>query len=126
MPINLNRLPDSLNPKNPVEIALAEEEALSLCDSKLSDEALHSLGNEAPLVGKLAVRLAMSRRAIRRISRPIKLAVVFGMWRETARLSVNSSQNPNGEDCLRRKLEQMHRLLGETNIDWRLIAVDDG
>ena len=55
-----------------------------------------------------------------------KIAVVFAMWGEQNRLQPKSGDNPNGEDSLVAKLEQLEWAAKDTSIDWQLYAVDDG
>jgi hypothetical protein len=57
---------------------------------------------------------------------PKKVAVVFAMWGEQNRLLPKSENNPNGEDSLVAKLEQLDWAARESTIDWHLYAVDDG
>jgi hypothetical protein len=79
-----------------------------------------------PLEFRLAVMLVRSRQNILRITRPIKIAVVFAMWGEHNRLLPKSDTNPNGEDCLRIKLTQLEWITSGTPINWVVYAVDDG
>ena len=51
---------------------------------------------------------------------------MFAMWGEQNRLQKKSDNNPNGEDLLNVKLDQLAWLFKGSNIDWKLYAVDDG
>ncbi len=55
-----------------------------------------------------------------------RIQVQFAMWGEHNRLRPRTEDNPGGEDSLRVKLDQLDWLLGDTAIDWRLVAIDDG
>lgn len=97
----------------------------------LSDLALDALQEaarraDAPLEFKLAVKLADARRYGVGVKRPLNIGVVFAMWGEQNRLHPKSDDNPNGEDSLRTKIEQLHWATEGTTIDWTLYAVDDG
>ncbi len=82
--------------------------------------------DDAPLEFKIAAKLVDSRRFLRYNKRPLKLGVVFAMWGEQNRLRPKSPDNPNGEDALRVKLEQLAWATKDTPMSWTLYAVDDG
>ena len=81
---------------------------------------------DAPLELRLAHKLVASRRWLTTSDRPLKVAVVYAMWGEHNRLLPRSADNPNGEDSLRVKLDQLAWACAGTPIDWHLVAVDDG
>ena len=81
---------------------------------------------DAPLEFKIAAKLVHSRRFMERVDRPLNLAVVFAMWGEQNRLRPRSADNPNGEDLLRIKVEQLTWATQNTPVEWTLYAVDDG
>ena len=83
-------------------------------------------GPDAPLEIKLAAKLVNSRRYASGVQRPVNIGVVFAMWGEQNRLLPKSDRNPNGEDSLRTKIQQLHWVTAGTQIDWTLYAVDDG
>lgn len=89
---------------------------------------LEALGRDSSrnLDLRLATRLAASKRLLDGASWAHPVAVVLAMWGERRRLRPASAYNPTGEDALHVKLDQLDWLLGETGIDWRLYAVDDG
>ncbi|MCP3992495.1 MAG: glycosyltransferase, partial [Actinomycetia bacterium] len=74
----------------------------------------------------LADKLAQSKGAVEASAWTGKLAVVFAMWGEQRRLLPRSADNPTGEDSLNTKLDQLAWLFDGSNVDWSLIAVDDG
>ena len=81
---------------------------------------------DAPLEFRLAVMLVRSRQNMLRVKRRLNVAVVFAMWGEHNRLRPKSDTNPNGEDCLRTKLDQLDWATTGTPINWVVYAVDDG
>ena len=102
------------------------EKLLSLPESHSDVFSTAARGPGTPLEFRLAVMLVRSRRNILRITRPLNIAVVFAMWGEHNRLLPRSDTNPNGEDCLRTKLNQLDWAAAGTPINWRVYAVDDG
>lgn len=75
---------------------------------------------------RMASLLLDSRAAVHAVSQPLKVAVVFPMWGEHARLQPPCENNPDGEDTLRIKLDQLNWLFDRSLIDWQLYAIDDG
>ncbi|EAR01650.1 glycosyltransferase [Maribacter sp. HTCC2170] len=86
------------------------------------------LGNEksSPLSFRIAAKIADSKQYIDSCNRKLKIGVVFAMWGEQNRLQKKSDDNPNGEDLLNVKLEQLNWLFKDSEIAWKLYAVDDG
>ena len=76
--------------------------------------------------GALALKLAQSKAAVREAGWSGRLAVVFAMWGEQRRLLPRSADNPTGEDSLVAKLDQLSWLFEGSDVDWSVIAVDDG
>ena len=56
----------------------------------------------------------------------MRVGIVFAMWGEQNRLRPRTADNPNGEDSLRTKLDQLDWVARDTAIDWTVYAVDDG
>lgn len=82
---------------------------------------------DVPLEARIANLLARSRRWIRTHDVDVDLGVVFAMWGEHNRLLPASASNPNGENALATKLEQLDWATRiNPGIRWRLYAVDDG
>ena len=79
-----------------------------------------------PMEARMAGLLASSKKWLLQNKQPKKVAVVFAMWGEQNRLLPNSPDNPNGEDSLVAKLEQLDWAAKDSKIDWHLYAVDDG
>ena len=70
--------------------------------------------------------LARSKAAIHAIGWTGHVAIVIAMWGERRRLLARTDENPLGEDAMRVKLDQLDWLFAETDVEWTLIAVDDG
>ena len=105
------------------------ELAESLLDlQRTSPEQLILLSQkeDCPLLFKLAVKLVLSRQAINQIKQPITVGVVFAMWGEHHRLLNKSTTNPNGENSLLNKVQQLQWICQQSQVDWRLYPVDDG
>lgn len=81
---------------------------------------------DSPLEFRLAHKLIDSCRYIKSITNPIKLGVIFAMWGEHNRLRPKTDDNPNGEDSLRVKLQQLAWVTAGTPVSWTVYAVDDG
>ena len=81
---------------------------------------------ETPLEFKIAVKLFESKKFLLENQQPVKLGVLFAMWGEQNRLLPKTERNPNGEDSLRVKLQQLKWATKGSKIKWNLYAVDDG
>jgi len=79
-----------------------------------------------PIDLALAAKLARSKALVRASGWTGHLAIMIAMWGERRRLLPRSDGNPLGEDALRVKLDQLDWLFAGTDVDWSLIAVDDG
>lgn len=79
-----------------------------------------------PLMFKLAVKLVESRRLLMNITTPLTVGIVFAMWGEHHRLNKRSKINPNGENSLITKIEQLSWITEGTGVHWKLYPVDDG
>jgi len=113
--------------------SLDQERLLNLAEALLSlpELSLEELRETArfegtPLEFKVAAKLAESRRFLERFPTNVKLGIVFGMWGEQNRLRPCDDDNPNGEDSLRTKLDQLAWVTRDTNVEWTLYPVDDG
>lgn len=102
------------------------EALLDLPDLTL--EALNdaAMAADTPLEFKLAAKLVQSRRFMEANAKPMKVGVLFAMWGEQNRLYPKSDDNPNGEDSLRVKLDQLAWITADSPVEWTLYAVDDG
>lgn len=83
-------------------------------------------GSPLALGARVALKLAMSRRVLGDIERPHHVSIVFAVFREHVRI-LPASEHPDGEDFVRRKLDQLRWLFGPTpRHSWDLTIVDDG
>ena len=109
----------------------ADQESLYALTNQLLEGSVDAVLDAAkdenvPLEFKLAAKLVDSRSYLLGVKRPLKIGVVFAMWGEQNRLHPKSESNPNGEDSLRVKIEQLNWATGGTPVDWALYPVDDG
>ena len=81
---------------------------------------------ETALEFRIAAKLVESKRFLNTVTKPLKIGIVFAMWGEHNRLKPKTEDNPNGEDSLRVKLEQIAWATNNSPLDWTLYAVDDG
>ncbi len=74
----------------------------------------------------LVFKLVRSRKLILNRQKPLKVSVVFAVYKEHNRIR-KQSEHPHGEDFLVKKVEQLRWLFaGMKNIVWELVVVDDG
>ncbi len=109
----------------------ADRQSLSVLTEQLLtmplDEVKAAAREEnAPLEFKIGAKLADSRQFLLKNEQPVKIGVVFAMWGEQNRLRPKADDNPNGEDALRVKLEQLAWATAGTAVSWKLYVVDDG
>ena len=99
-----------------------------LVASGASAEELRAAGAkpDRPLDLRVAIKLALSKSAVRRLDWSGRLGVVFAMWGEQRRLRPRDESNSTGEDALHVKLDQLQWLFSGTDVDWRVYPVDDG
>lgn len=97
--------------------------ALSVSQEELEEIAYRS---DTALEFRIAAKLVESKKYISTVTKPLKIGIVFAMWGEHNRLKTKTKDNPNGEDSLRVKLEQIAWATKSSPIDWTLYAVDDG
>jgi glycosyltransferase involved in cell wall biosynthesis len=86
------------------------------------------LGNNtnSPLAFRIAAKIFDSKDYINSCQQQLKIGVVFAMWGEQNRLLKKTKSNPNGEDLLNVKVDQLAWLFKDSKIDWKIYAVDDG
>lgn len=81
---------------------------------------------QGALALRLALMLAMSKLWVRTISEPLRLSVVFAVYKEHNRIRTQA-EHPHGEDFLRKKVAQLDWLFeAAPQVSWELIIVDDG
>jgi hypothetical protein len=74
----------------------------------------------------LASKLALSKMYIKQIDSPLHVSLVLAMYNEHNRIRSKSSDNPYGEDFVRRKVDQMDWLLKDSPVTFTMVLVDDG
>ncbi len=91
-------------------------------------DEIQTLGNDSstPLSFRIAAKIIDSKNYIGSTHHDLKIGVVFAMWGEQNRLRKKSDSNPNGEDLLNVKVDQLSWLLNGSSINWKLYVVDDG
>lgn len=115
---------DLTDPAHQQSVLQLAESFLALPDGeRLAD---YMAVEKAPLEARMAGLLADSASWMKANAEPRKIAVVFAMWGEQNRLLPRSEENPNGENSLVTKLEQLDWVCRDTPVDWHLYAVDDG
>ena len=94
---------------------------LSTIESYLSDQE-----EKGTLALQLAVMLAKSKLWVRTLDAPLRISVVFAVYKEHNRIRTRS-EHPHGEDFLRKKVAQLEWLFEQSPaVSWELIIVDDG
>ena len=120
---------DDIDLTHPASQPRVRELADALLDSGADTSMLRALGRD-PDVGidvRVATRLAESRRLVADGAIDVgEIVVQCAMWGEQRRLRPRDDDNPLGEDALRVKLDQLDWLLSDTDVAWRLQAIDDG
>ncbi|MCK5829271.1 MAG: glycosyltransferase [Methylococcales bacterium] len=99
---------------------------LNLPNLSLEELKQAAMEEDTPLEFKIAAKLVDSRRFMLSNKKPLHIGVVFAMWGEHNRLLPKSVDNPNGENSLRVKLQQLEWITRDTNVNWTVYAVDDG
>jgi len=74
----------------------------------------------------LVSKLALSKMHVKQIDYPLHVSLVLAMYNEHNRIRSKSSDNPNGEDFVRRKMKQLEWLLKDSPLQFNMILVDDG
>ncbi|MBC2712807.1 MAG: glycosyltransferase family 2 protein [Desulfosarcina sp.] len=74
----------------------------------------------------LVSKQALSKMYVKQIDCPLHVSLVLAMYNEHNRIRPKSSDNPNGEDFVRRKMKQMEWLLKDSPHSFNMILVDDG
>ena len=74
----------------------------------------------------VAAKLAKARDIVTKLRQPVKLSVVFAVYKEHHRI-LKPEHHESGEDFLRRKVAQLDWLASASPLfSWELVAVDDG
>lgn len=124
--------PDLTDPLQARWVRQAADRLVALCRSeeearRLEDALYARTEGRLPVLFLLALRNAISKLYVRRIDRPVKVSMVFAMYKEVERMQEKSPAHPHGENFLEAKARQMQWLFGDNpHMEWELIAVDDG
>ena len=98
--------------------------------AKTSDAAelieLEQTALGAPVLLRLAMKLAQSRHRLLALEAQLRVSIVFAVYKEHNRLRTRD-EHAHGEDLLVRKVEQVEWLArGLPNASWQMLVVDDG
>lgn len=129
----LKKLPDRIDLTDSDQDALIFAAAAELTNAFPSLTVLHNFDrwltsspekykNSMLLVSKLAI----SKTIVKQITEPLHVSLVVAMFNEHNRIRPKSSDNPNGEDFIRRKMKQMSWLFDHSPVGFDMILVDDG
>jgi hypothetical protein len=126
-------LPDEIDLTASGQDNLFFEAADDLLNQYPDTSALHNLDRwmtSRPEKYKNAMLLvskqALSKMYVKQIDHPLHVSLVLAMYNEHNRIRPKSSDNPNGEDFVRRKMKQMEWLLKDSPLNFNMILVDDG
>ncbi len=87
---------------------------------------LEEASPRAPVLLRLAMKLAQSRLRLSALGTGLHVSVVFAVYKEHNRLRTQA-EHPHGEDSLVRKVEQIDWLLRDlSGATWEILVVDDG
>lgn len=89
-------------------------------------ERLEQSAVDAPVLVRLAIKLAQSRQRVLALRDDFRISVVFAVYKEHNRLRPKA-EHPHGEDFLVRKIDQIAWLFdGVSRASWEMLVVDDG
>lgn len=89
-------------------------------------QALEERSQDAPILVRLAMKLAQSKQRLMSLPGEFRVSVVFAVYKEHNRLRTRA-EHPHGEDFLVRKVDQIDWLLDATpRASWSMLIVDDG
>ena len=117
---------DLANVNDQESLYLLTNALLDIPDLSLDELCQIARNKETPLEFKIAAKLFESKKFLRENKQHVKVGVLFAMWGEQNRLLPKTEENPNGEDSLRVKLQQLDWAAQNSTIEWTLYAMDDG
>jgi len=122
--------PDLTNKTHSNWVKQASSKLIDICKTKETaqkiEDTIFSNHTALPSLFLLSLKNTISRFFVKDINIPLKVSVVFAIYKEHHRM-LEKSQHPHGEDFIARKIYQMQWLFQEKeNIEWELIIVDDG
>ena len=129
----LTNCPPALDLTHAEHLALIKEKVELILENLDSQEEMKTLENELTIrkdpqliSALLALKIARSKRVIQAIDQPMKVSVVFAVYKEHNRIRTKE-EHPHGEDFLMQKISQLQWLFDDQdNFEWELILVDDG
>ena len=108
------------------EIVESIIETHSISEIEKIEEQFINKNDDSLIFILLALKIAKSKLLASKITEPLKISVVFAVYKEHKRILKNSD-HPHGEDFLSRKVKQLQWLFeNQPFITWELIIVDDG
>lgn len=129
----ISSCPKELDLTNDAHAQLIYETVSTLMDQGYSISELEEI--ETGLIAQnkpehifvlLALKLAKSRMLAAQVDTPLKISVIFAVYKEHNRIR-KSSEHPHGEDFLLKKVRQLEWLFEDLpEAEWELIIVDDG
>ncbi len=91
---------------------------------ELTFDKLWLIAGESKLFPSLAAFLAISKKKLAlHKNKKLRIAILMNLIHEHNRLRPSSDTNPNGENSLENKIDQLNWLLQDTEIEYRLIYV---
>ena len=128
----LKGVPEKVDLTNTSHLELVKEKANELLSLGLDESGLIKLrksldenNSTSATLPLLAVKLARSKRIVESYNEPLKVSVVFAVYKEQNRIRTKAEHH-HGEDFLLRKVSQLNWLFSDTQVEWELIVVDDG
>lgn len=138
---NLEQLIDDIIASSPKSIDLTNEDharqvidvvnqfldqELNLEQLELAENQLIEKNDPSLIFILLALKLTKSKLLVAKIKIPLRISVVFAVYKEHNRIK-KRTEHPHGEDFLLKKIDQLKWLFDEQPlVDWELIVVDDG
>jgi hypothetical protein len=117
---------DLTQPEQDAWVRAVADRLVELVPDADSLVALEEASLEAPVLLRLAMKLAQSRHRLLALGEGVRVSVVFAVYKEHNRLRTRE-EHPHGEDFLVRKVEQIRWLLtGLPDASWDMFVVDDG
>ena len=92
-------------------------------DLKIAEHQL--ITENAPLLARLAVKLAVSKSIVKGINRQIKVTIIFALYKEHHRI-LSQKEHKHGENFLLHKVRQLNWLFNQSHVRWDMLLVDDG
>ncbi len=102
------------------------DKGFSLEDIDRTERELLAKKDPSLILPLLSLKIARSKIFARRVRQPLRISVVFAIYKEHNRIKP-ASEHPHGEDFLRKKVRQLEFLFEDSpEVAWELVVVDDG